>query len=162
MDWDARDSRQADQWMKVYSKETAGTGTRNRRPHKDWTNDWTSVQTKLTRGWSAGGERQRNTGEGNDVKSQKSRKGADKLGGTLGTGPSWQGWWKADVERMWRSGSGWKKGTKTNKDRKWKVNQWKAENLQNQLKPQTMKVYKCVQNLGWYVELEGSLEVNFA
>ena len=61
----------------VGSKKKKNRNRHNRRLNKDLT----EVQTELTRGGGAGGERRRNTGEG---RKQEIGEGADTVGQTLG------------------------------------------------------------------------------
>ena len=70
------------------------------------------IQTKLTRGWGAGGVRRRNTGEGNKLKNTRNREGADRLE-KQGKADCWgpQGNWKE--KRTLEKG---KRQNKTRKD----------------------------------------------
>lgn len=58
----AGDVRQVDQWMNFRSGwQQAGQRQQNKRLNKDWSANWTLIQTKLMRGWRAVGrpEKQR-------------------------------------------------------------------------------------------------------
>ena len=51
---------------------------------KNWTKDWTWIQSKVRRGWGAGGVRRRNTGEGTEWSRAKlTRRKQDRCGGEV-------------------------------------------------------------------------------
>lgn len=96
---------------------------KNRQTNKDWTNDWTLIQPKLTKGCGASGERWRNTG-GESI--EEIREGTDKQGKTLETGQANT----VNVRQVWRENRlRWKTGEQEigseNRRRQWvEINTW--------------------------------------